>query len=86
MANDEVILDDENGEDDILGGIFCYKREEKLNYKCRCVWIADERINPFLANVPILYPLKPPYTKGFLVISGDIRWEHWPEMVKPVFY
>ena len=69
MANDEVIIDDENGEDDILGGIFCYKREEKLNYKCCCVWIADERINPFLANAPILYPLKPSYQR----FSGDFR-------------
>ena len=34
------------------------------------------------AKVPILYPLKKPEnTFGFLVFSGDIKWEHWPEMV-----
>ena len=37
--------------------------------------------NPFLSNVPILYPLKTlEKTKGFLVFSGGIKWEHWPEM------
>ena len=30
--------------------------------------------NSFLANVFILYPL------GFLVFSGGIKWEHWPEI------
>ena len=35
------------------------------------------RVNPFLANVPILYHLK---TKSFLVFSGGIKWEHWPEI------
>ena len=33
-------------------------------------------INPFLANVPISYPP----TFGFLVFSGGIKWEHWPEI------
>ena len=39
-------------------------------------------IDPFLANVPILYPLKHQKTFGFLVFSGGIKWEHWPEMDK----
>ena len=30
---------------------------------------------PFLANLPIIYPLK---TEN-QVFSGDIKWEHWPE-------
>ena len=38
------------------------------------------KVNPFLANVPILQPLKTPKTFGFLVFSGGIKWEHWPEM------
>ena len=41
------------------------------------------QINPILANVLILYPLKRPEnqkTFGFLVFSGSIKWEHWPEM------
>ena len=38
----------------------------------------------FLANIPTLYPQKIPEnlyqkTKGFLVLSGGIKWEHWPE-------
>ena len=35
---------------------------------------------PFLANVPILYLLKTKKTIDFLVFSGGIKWEHWPEM------
>ena len=37
-------------------------------------------LNPLLANVPILYPLKTPENLGFLVFSGGEKWEHWPEM------
>ena len=36
--------------------------------------------NPFLANVPILCPLKHQKTKGYLVFSGVIKWEYWPEI------
>ena len=32
-----------------------------------------ENFNLFLANGPILYPLK-------TVVSGGIKWEHWPEI------
>ena len=31
--------------------------------------------NPFLANVPELYPLK---TFSLLVFSRAIKWKHWP--------
>ena len=34
-------------------------------------------INSFLANIPILYPLKTPENLWF---SGGIKCEHWPEM------
>ena len=34
--------------------------------------------NPFMTNIPILYPLKHQKTKGFLVFSGSIKWENWP--------
>ena len=40
-------------------------------------------INPVLANVPILYPLKTPKnlkTFGFLVFSRGIKWSHWTEI------
>ena len=37
-------------------------------------------INPFITNVPILYPLKTPENLGFLLFSGGIRWKHGPEM------
>ena len=37
-------------------------------------------LNPFLANVPILYPLKPAKNQRFLVFLGGIKWEHWPKM------
>ena len=33
--------------------------------------------NPFLANVPILYP---PENTRKPKVSGGIRWENWPEM------
>ena len=31
-------------------------------------------INPFLANVAILYPLK-----DFLMFSGGMEWKNWPD-------
>ena len=37
-------------------------------------------INPFLANVPILYPLKTPENLWFSLFLGGIKWERWPEM------
>ena len=41
-----------------------------------------ERVNPFLAKVPILYHLKTPHTFGFLAFLGGIKWGHWPDMGK----
>ena len=35
-------------------------------------------IDPFVANVPILYPLKTP-AKWLSVFSRGIKWEQWPE-------
>ena len=32
--------------------------------------------NLFLANAPILYPLKTPENR----FQGGIKWEHWPEI------
>ena len=29
---------------------------------------------------PFYIPRKQQKTKGFLVFSRDIKWEHWPEM------
>ena len=37
-------------------------------------------IIPFLSNVSTLNPLKTPQNERFLVFSGSIKWEHWPEM------
>ena len=37
-------------------------------------------INPFQANVPLLYPLKSSETTSFLTIPGGMELEHWPEM------
>ena len=37
-------------------------------------------LNSFLANTPIIYPLKTPETKGFLVLLGGIKWEDWLEI------
>ena len=43
-------------------------------------------MNPYLTNVPILYPLKKKQkTKTFLVFSGGIRWKHWSGMAE-AFY
>ena len=33
-------------------------------------YLPEDAINPFLANIPFLSPLKTP---------GGIKWEHWPE-------
>ena len=38
------------------------------------------RVNPLLANGPILYPMKTPGNQRFSVFWGDIKWEHWLEM------
>ena len=37
-------------------------------------------VNPFLAHVPILYPLKTPENQRFSGVLGDIKWKHWPEI------
>ena len=47
-------------------------------------------LNLFLANIYILYPLQTLENQkfsgwGFLVFSGGIKWEHWPEMGKQIF-
>ena len=56
MAKDEVIKDIEKGEDDVSDGTFCYERK-KADFKNVCIiWVADERMNPFLPNVPIFTP------------------------------
>ena len=39
-------------------------------------YLREISVNPFLPNVPILYPLK----KGFLTFSGSIEIEHWDKM------
>ena len=40
-------------------------------------------LNPFLANVSILYPLKIRQNQRFSVFfSGSIEWEHWPEKIQ----
>ena len=38
-------------------------------------------INPFQANVPILYPLKSPENLWFSGVFKGIKWEHWPECI-----
>ena len=42
--------------------------------------LSDPKINPFLANVLILYSPETPKTKRFLVFSGSIKWKHWLEI------
>ena len=40
----------------------------------------DFSINPFLVNVPILYPLKTPENLWFSGVFRGIKWIHWPEV------
>ena len=57
-----------------------------LNITGADIWMYDllegyrRSINPFLANNLILDPLKTPENFDFMVFSGGIKWEHWPEM------
>ena len=37
-------------------------------------------INPFRGNVPYIYPLKTSENQRFLIFSGGMKSEHWPEM------
>ena len=37
------------------------------------------RVNPFLANFPILYSYKTTEKQRFSGVSRGIKWEHWPE-------
>ena len=37
-------------------------------------------INSFLANIPILYPLKTPENLWFSGVFWGYKMEHWPEM------
>ena len=39
-----------------------------------------ELLNPFLAKVPIFYPLQTTEKQRFSDVSGGIKWEHWPEI------
>ena len=43
-------------------------------------------LNPFFANVPVSYPLKHHKTKGFLVFSGGIKWEHCQKWVNEIIF
>ena len=36
------------------------------------------KINPFLANTPILYRRKT--TEDQTCFQGGVKWEHWPEI------
>ena len=40
----------------------------------------------FLANDPILYPLKTPENLWFSCVFGVIKWEHWPEVGEVIKY
>ena len=37
-------------------------------------------VNPFMANVPILYPLKTPQNQKFFGVFRGFKLEHWPEI------
>ena len=67
MANRNLAGSDDNG-----GATM--RRQKIILLKNKKLMKVD--FNPFLANVPILYPLKTPENLWF---SGGIKWEHWPE-------
>ena len=52
----------------------------KLDLQVYLKRIPSRTFNPFLANIPILYPLNTPENLGFLVFASDKKWELWPEM------
>ena len=70
----------------IFNSIFFYRKppvaaSAGLYIISRSVFGIQLNINPFLANVLILYPWKHQKTLFcFLVLSGGIKWEHWPQM------
>ena len=41
----------------------------------------SDDLTHFRPMFPFYVPLKYQKTLGFLVFSGVIKWEHWPEMV-----
>ena len=70
-----------------LGGKGIFRFSERIVSFAKFSFIIDHLssnyrsyFNLFLANVPILCPLKTPENQMFLVFSGVIKWEHWPEM------
>ena len=50
--------------------LFCFQLEG----------LFSNMVDSFLASVPTLYAPKIQKAKGFPVFSGEIKWEHWPEM------
>ena len=36
--------------------------------------------NPFLANLPVLYPLKTSENLWFSGVFRGMKWDHWPEI------
>ena len=42
--------------------------------------IMHERVNQFLTNAPILYPLKTPENKRLSGVFRGYEWKNWPEM------
>ena len=53
----------------ILGGLFDCDKRYVISNPFLC--------NPYVTNIPILYPQKTPIY-CFLVFSGGMKWGHWP--------
>ena len=43
-------------------------------------YLKSKNLNPFLANVPLSYPLKTLENIVFLVFPGCMKWKQWPKM------
>ena len=49
-----------------------------IQYVCNLIMLSKIRVTAnFLTHLRQMFPF---YTKDFLVFSGDIKWENWPEM------
>ena len=64
-----------------------WKCDKPTKSKCFCVIYTKRlklRLTHFWPMFPFYTPWKHQTTKGSLVFSGGIKWEHWPKWIKKI--
>ena len=61
----------------VASNVIILKQIENIKMSSQC---STSLVNPFMANVPILYPLKTPQNQKFFGVFRGFKLEHWPEI------